>query len=305
MQGDSKREIAAVGEILWDMFPSGARFGGAPANFASHAAALGARVAMVSSVGCDELGETALSKLDAAHVDRQNVSQSTEHPTGAVDVTLDAGGSATYQFGENEAWDYIPWTDSLSSLASEVDLVCFGTLAQRGSTSRSTLMRFLGECSDRVIRLLDLNLRPPHFDDALIVASLEQANALKVNDEELVMLADILSLETASTSEETEQGQVRQLAERFGLSVVAVTSGSRGGLLCRDGQFDRCPARRVNVVDTVGAGDSFTAALAVGLLRDKPINEINFAACRIAEFVCTRPGPTPQLPSSLRQPLIS
>ncbi|GAB5402382.1 MAG: carbohydrate kinase [Aureliella sp.] len=303
MQDDSKPKIAASGEILWDMFPSGPRFGGAPANFASHACSLGASVTMVSRVGSDELGEAALAKLDEANVDRRYVSQSDQYATGAVDITLDANGSASYQFGENEAWDHIQWTQPLQALASEVDLVCFGTLAQRGSTSRATIMRFLGSCNERAVRLLDLNLRPPHFSEKLIVDSLEQANALKVNDEELVKLAQMFSLDNSDSEDDIERSHVKQLASKFGLSVVAVTSGSRGGLIYREGEFDLCAARRVDVVDTVGAGDSFTAALAVGLLREKPIDAINFAACRIAEFVCTQAGPTPRLPAELLQEL--
>lgn len=291
--GKEHQRIVALGEILWDMFPSGPRFGGAPANFAFHTAALGARVSLVSCVGKDRLGNVALEVLGGVPSLDSVVSVSDEFSTGAVQVKLDSQGNASYSFGNNEAWDYIEWSDGLTRLANDLSAVCFGTLAQRSAGSRETLHRFLAECNPAALRVLDLNLRPPFFDDTLIRESVGRANVLKVNDEELGKLAQLYSLSGG------EEDVVCQLAEQQQLRAVAVTCGGRGGLLYRAGELNRCSPQPVEIVDTVGAGDSFTAAFVVGLLDDLPLEVINRNACRIAEFVCSQPGPTPKLHAEL------
>lgn len=292
-KGQNGQRIVAFGEILWDMFPSGPRFGGAPANFAFHAASLGAPVSLVSRVGNDRLGESAAGVLRRAESLDAVVGVSDEFPTGAVQVKLDGEGSASYAFGDNEAWDHIEWSAGLTCLANNLSAVCFGTLSQRSDRSRETLFRFLNECSSAAMRVLDLNLRAPFFDDALIRESVARANVLKVNDDELRTLAELYSLSGS------EEDIVPKLAEQQGLCAIAVTCGSRGGLIYRDRDLNRCVAQPVEIVDTVGAGDSFTAAFVVGLLRELPLEVINRSACRIAEFVCSQPGPTPTLPAAL------
>jgi len=286
----AKPTIVALGEILWDMFSSGPRFGGAPANFSYHASALGASVSILSSVGNDELGDAAIGKLRDSAIDTRFISRSENHPTGMVNVEIDAGGHATYRFRHEEAWDHIPWTDQLQELASSANAVCFGTLAQRHQESRSTIRKFIEATPPRTLRVLDLNLRAPFFDDEVIESSLTHANILKLNDEELSYIARLF----VNAGDEISQAQ--QLAKRFDLQAIAVTRGSRGGVLIRDDEVSHASSQPTTVRDTVGAGDSFTAAVTVGFLKQMPLDDINRAACRIAEFVCSHNGATPKLP---------
>lgn len=289
----TKPTIVAVGEILWDMFPSGPRFGGAPANFSHHAAALAASVSILSSVGKDELGNAAIGKLHDSAIDTRFVSRSENHPTGMVNVEIDAGGHASYRFHDEEAWDHIPWTDSLQDLALSADAVCFGTLAQRHQESRSTIRKFIEATPANTLRVLDLNLRAPFYDNDVIESSLSLANILKLNDEELSYIARLF----VNAGDEISQAQ--QLAKKFDLQVIALTRGSRGGVLIRDDEVSQTSSQPTTVRDTVGAGDSFTAAVTVGLLKQMPLDDINRAACRIAEFVCSQNGATPKLPAEL------
>ncbi len=222
--------IVALGEVLWDLFPDGARFGGAPANFAHHAASLGAQVWLVTGLGDDELGRVALERLRSSGLHLDQVAILDDYPTGSVKIELNARGEASYVFGEDEAWDHLQWSEGLGELAQRCDAVCFGTLGQRRAASREVIERFVGSTPDRCFRVLDLNLRPPFTEDAVIDSSLGLANVLKINDSELDALADHLSL-----SKSDEQGRVEQIAERFDLRAVAVTQGERGALLFRDG----------------------------------------------------------------------
>lgn len=288
---DSKR-IYAFGEILWDMLPSGARFGGAPANLAFHAGQLGAEVRLISAVGKDQLGNDALAEMRAKDMATDLVAQ-LDHPTGRVDVVLDERGSATYQFGDDQAWDAIPWKDSLSEQLATADVFCFGTLSQRSAITRETLHRCLEACGDATVRFLDLNLRPPFCDENLIRESIAAANALKVNDEEFAMIAKMNGI-TGSEAEIAEQ-----LVAKCELQTLAVTFGEQGSLVWHQGESNHCPSQPVEIVDTIGAGDSYTATLIVSLLKGLSVADANYRACRVAEYVCTQSGPTPQLPNRL------
>lgn len=285
--------VVTLGEILWDMFPSGPRFGGAPANFAHHVASLGVEVAIVSAVGNDELGDVALRNLRESTIATQHVLVSERFATGRVEVAVDTHGHASYRFNDEEAWDHVPWTPELERLASRVDAVCFGTLAQRHEESRKTIRRFLEATPAKALRVLDLNLRSPFYDDDTIQSSLELANILKLNDEELKLVGEKF------IGAGDEMAQSKKLLERFDLELVAVTRGSRGGLLVSKGASSEEPAQPTTVRDTVGAGDTFTAAVTVGLLRNLPLATINRVACRMAEFVCSQTGATPRLPDEL------
>jgi fructokinase len=289
--------IVAIGEILWDMFPSGPRFGGAPANFAGHAASLNAAVSIVSGVGDDELGKSALRLLQNASIDTRFVAVDSRHPTGKVDVKLDASGHASYHFNQHEAWDHIHWTEAIHALASDADAVCFGTLSQRSPNSRDCLRAFVRATGPDALRVLDLNLRAPYYEDAVITDSLEMANVVKLNDEELRLVAATYQLDGS------EIDQAREIAKRFALRLVAITRGTRGSLLVNERDHYEEPAQKVEVKDTVGAGDTFTAAMTVGLLRGIPLGEINRAASRMAEYVCTQTGATPPIPIDLRRPV--
>ncbi len=282
--------VVGLGEILWDLFPDGPRFGGAPANFACQASALGAEAFLVSCVGADDLGRQAIAELSNKAVNTQAVALHQELPTGQVEVRVDARGHATYQFGLQEAWDDIPWSEELQLLAQRAQAVCFGTLGQRDQRSRETICRFLAATNPQALRIFDVNLRQKYHSAELIRQSLSWANVLKMNEDELPIVAAALGQPTADAKE---------LASGNGLLVVAVTCGARGATLSTPNEVDECPAPRVRVVDTVGAGDAFTAVLALGWLRGLTLQQINRLACNVAAFVCSKRGATPELPAKL------
>lgn len=292
-------QIVGLGEILWDVFPDGPRFGGAPANAACSAAELAADAAevfMVSGLGDDALGNEALAALHSHRVATSHV-QRTGWPTGRVDVTLDAAGMASYRFAEDSAWDHVAWCDALESLAACCDAVCFGTLGQRGQTSRDTIRQFVTTVQaarEAALRVLDINLRPPYDDDTVILESLELANVLKLNDDELPRVCQLCGIPA-----EPEEA-LSTLAQRYQLQAVALTRSSKGGLLIRGGEISDLPGTPVNVADTVGAGDAYTAAMILGLLAGRDAASINAHAIAVASFACTVSGGTMAFPDSLR-----
>lgn len=290
----SKRHrIIGIGEVLWDVFPDGPRFGGAPANFACHAAALGADVAMVSRVGEDDLGERAVESLQRRGVDTSAVARSSNLPTGTVVVTLDEQNSPSYEIAAPAAWDAIEWSDRLQRLAPAADAVCFGTLAQRSETSRQTICRFLRATADEALRVFDVNLRQSFYSAEIILASLELANVVKLNDEELPVVAAACGIEGS------QDRRLAALCERFELRLAAMTRGASGALVVSPQETSDCPGFPTSVRDTVGAGDSYTAAIVVGMLRDGDLARVNEHACRLAAYVCSQSGATPDLPAEL------
>jgi fructokinase len=288
--------IVGLGEVLWDVFPDGARFGGAPANFVCSAAGLGGNqceVLMASAVGNDELGERALAALSDHQVDIAAVAQ-VNYPTGHVDVKLDRHGHASYEFAANTAWDHLQWSSGLEQLARRTDVVCFGTLGQRSEISRKTIRRFVASTPSDCLRLLDVNLRSPFWNEEIVRQSLTLASALKLNDAELPLIAGLLALQG------NDEDVVQQIMARYSLKIVALTRGANGSLLLREsGERSDLAGRPIGVVDTVGAGDAFTAALAMGVLRGLPLDIINRWASDVAAFVCSQSGATPRLPTSL------
>lgn len=293
----SKRKfiLVGLGEILWDMLPGGKQLGGAPANFAYHAQALGGRGVVVSCIGDDNLGKEILSSLDELQLQRQYVSVDNSHPTGTVTVKLDEDGKPDYIIHENVAWDFIPFNSSLSVLAAQTAAVCFGSLCQRSPVSRKTIRSFLAATSADCIRVLDINLRQSYFNREIINTMLELSNVLKLNDEELAVVANLLGI----TGSETDI--LSQLAERYALRLIALTRGASGSRLYAQGEDSNHQGFPVQIADTVGAGDSFTAAMTLGLLNSKNLDTINKYANRVASFVCSQSGATPKLPDSLIQ----
>ena len=287
--------VVGLGEVLWDVFPDGPRFGGAPANFACIAAGLAKgrfEVAMVSAVGMDELGQLAITALVEHQVNVASVAQ-IHTPTGQVHVQLDEQGHATYEFAADTAWDGLEWSSKLEKLAHCTDVVCFGTLGQRSDISLRTIRRFVLATRPTSLRILDINLRPPFVSDAVILDSLRLANILKLNDEELSVLARLTGL-TGSPAD-----LLRRLADKFAFQVVALTRGANGAILIRGDEISEHPGVATHVVDTVGAGDAFTAALALGLLDGRDLESINRTACAVAAFVCSQSGATPSLSDHL------
>ncbi len=279
--------LVGIGEILWDMLPGGKQLGGAPANFAYQANALGGRGVVVSRVGEDELGREILARLDSCGVDRAFVSTDGRHPTGTVEVRVDERGVPEYVIHQVVAWDHVEVTPELMALAPQVDCVCYGTLAQRGETSRKSIAAFLRATRPQCLRVFDINLRQNFFNAGLIEELLGVSRVMKLNDAELPVVGRLLGLG------EGEGEIVNGLFGRFGLKAVALTRGAKGSSIFTPvGRFDQ-PAARVKVADTVGAGDAFTAAMALGMCAGVEMGKIGEMAAGAAAFVCTQAGAMP------------
>lgn len=291
--------IVGVGEVLWDVFPDGEHFGGAPANVAMHAAALGggAKASLVSAVGNDRRGDEALAQLDAVGINRDAVAQLPGRPTGVVHVTVDAKGQPSFDIVADVAWDFLPWSRAVEDVARRADAICFGTLAQRGAISRATIQRAIKAASNNAWRLFDVNLRQHYFDERVVLASLEIANAIKLNDEELPVVARLCNLPAGGAG---AVDQLRTLCDWFGLRLAALTRGAAGSILVSPSAVCESPAQQAVVCDTVGAGDAFTAALLVGLLHHRPLAEVSARANAVAAYVCSQPGATPPIPDALK-----
>jgi len=281
--------ILGVGEILWDLLPSGKQLGGAPANFAYHAHALGADALVVSRVGRDALGQEILERLQRVGLRTDGITIDNQAPTGTVTVALDAQGKPAFTIHENVAWDFLEAGEIALREAARAKVVCFGTLAQRNPVARAAVRSVLHAAPSDSLRLLDINLRQQFWSPALILESLALANVLKLNDEELPIVAKSLGL----TGDESSQ--LRQIAARFELKAMALTKGANGSSLWVDGRTVSRPGSKLVVADTVGAGDSYTAALALGLLAGHTPERIIEFAHRIADYVCTQPGAMPPM----------
>jgi len=294
MQTNRKLTVVGLGEVLWDMLPGGKQLGGASANFAYHAQMLGARAWLVSRVGNDLLGREILERLQAMQLLSEGVTVDASAPTGTVDVELNRDGQPKFIIRENVAWDYIPASDFARAMVARADAICFGSLAQRNETSRTAIRSLVGSARPDILKIFDINLRQNFFSQEIIQASLELANILKINDEELQVLARLFGL-TGGPEE-----QIVELAQRFDLRLVALTCGARGSLFYSQGCYSKVEGLRASVVDTVGAGDAFTAMLALGLLAGWDLDRINRCANEVAAYVVSQPGATPRLPAHLR-----
>jgi fructokinase len=288
-----KFKIVGIGEVLWDLLPAGPQLGGAPANFAYHAHSLGAYACVVTRVGDDEFGGEILRRLGEQGIANGTVQVDEVAPTGTVTVELSDKGIPTYIIHPNVAWDHLAVTASALKAIREADAICFGSLAQRGEISRAAIQRLVAAAPAAALRVFDVNLRQNYFSGAVIEQSLRLANVLKLNEDELPILAGLFNL-AGSTRQ-----QIKRLAQQFSLHLVALTRGPAGSLLFKAGQWSDCPSVPIKIVDTVGAGDSFTAALVLGLLQKKELNEVNALADEVARYVCSRTGATPPLPRSI------
>jgi len=287
--------IVGVGEVLWDAFPDGEAFGGAPANFVSHCLSQGARSGVISCLGADARGLKARQFLERHGVDTAGLAESSEYPTGVVLVTLDEQGIPEYEIRQGVAWDHIPFTPGMAALCAEADALCFGTLSQRHPDSRATIAQCLAATRPECLRVFDINIRQDYHSPEVIMSSLEQANALKLNDEELPLVAALLGL--SGSNEELLRG----IVARCDLRLAILTLGPKGALMMTPD--DSCFAVPPDdpVVNTVGAGDSFTAATIMGYLRGDALAEINRFANELATFVCTQHGAVPPLPPHLKR----
>ena len=290
-----KQYVVGLGEILWDLLPEGKQLGGAPANFAYHVAQLGLDSKMVSAVGKDHLGDEIIQRLDGRGVDY--VIERLSFPTGVVNVKIDAQGIPDYQIKEQVAWDYILFNERLKSLAKHTRAVCFGTLAQRGEVSRKTILAFLDAMpsAENAYRIFDINLRQHYYTKQVIESSLRKCNILKINDDELRIVAPLLGFAFLSLEESAQK-----IMYHYRLKMVVLTCGAEGSYVFTPDETSFFATPEVNVADTVGAGDSFTAAFVSAVLSGKSIRQAHELAVRVAAYVCTQAGAMPQLLNEFR-----
>jgi len=280
-------KIAGLGEVLWDAFPQGEEFGGAPANFTCHCRSLGAQAHIISCVGNDARGMAAHAFLEDHGVSTRGLVTSDEHETGVVLVSLDDGGKPDYEIKQEVAWDFIPFTPGIAAVASELDAVCFGSLGQRNLVSRTTIEQCLAAAPAACLRVFDINIRQNFWTREVVLSSLQAATVLKLNDEELPLVASMLGIPGG------EEAQLREIRRMYGLQLVALTKGAGGALMmtATETSFSTPPAAEVR--STVGAGDAFTAAMIMGYLAGKPLDVINRDANAVAAYICTQQGAVP------------
>lgn len=292
--------MVGLGEILWDLFPSGKALGGAPANFAYMANVLGDKGVVASRVGSDELGHQARAMLKRLGLSTSYLQQDDQRDTGTASVIIDSLGEPAFTIKGSIAWDSLEWTADWEELSTQADVVCFGSLAQRSSTSARTIECFLEHTRPKALRICDINLRPPHYNSEVLSKCLRHANIIKLTDQELQQLSSLIGWDFGD-----QDILARRMLEAFDLKLICVTRGARGSLLIdRDGTVEH-EGFRVNVVDAVGAGDAFTACMAHGYMRGKSLNEISVSANRFASWVTTQRGATPELDSERLRAILS
>jgi len=285
---DKKRTVVGLGEVLWDLLPSGKQLGGAPANFAYITNLLGDAGIPASRVGIDPLGEEAIQKLEQLDLSATWVQRDATYPTGTVKVEISAGGQPGFDILEPVAWDFLEWTPAWQQLAQEADAVCFGSLAQRSSQSRSTIRSFLQATRPEAVRIFDVNLRQNFFTAQILSDSMKLASIVKLNHEELPRIMSLLALNHAG-----EKASAYSLLSTYDLKLVCITRGNSGSLLTSPDEFSEHPGFQVKIADTVGAGDAFTATLVHGYLRRIPLPQLNETANRVGAWVASQTGATP------------
>lgn len=287
------RKIIGLGEVLYDVLPEGAKLGGAPANFAYHASQFGFDAMAISAVGNDALGDLALKTFDDNGL--KYIIPRVPYPTGTVNISLDAGGVPSYTFTPDVAWDHIPFTPEMEAIAKEARAVCFGSLAQRSEASRKTIHQFLSTTPADCLKIFDINLRGNFYNKEILRENMQQADILKINDEELVTIGRLFDYPGLDMEE-----KCRLLLRRYHFKMVVLTCGTNGSyVFVPDGETSFMPTPKVEVADTVGAGDSFTAAFTASLLAGKTIKEAHERAVKVSAFVCTQKGAMPKLPKEL------
>lgn len=287
--------VIGLGEVLWDLLPTGPQLGGAPANFGYHAHELGAETNVITRVGNDDYGREIVRRFHALGLPGNTVQIDASAPTGTAKVTLSGNGFAHFTIQENVAWDYLDATLEALAVAARAHAICFGSLAQRSQPSRRAIQQLVATTPADALRVFDINLRQEFYSRPVIEQSLQLANVLKLNDDELLSLATMFRLVSST------EGQMEQLAQRFSLRFIALTRGPKGSLLYQKEndqvRWSDCASSPVKTVDTVGAGDSFTAALVLGLLLQMDLDEINTLANEVARYVCSQAGATPVVPA--------
>lgn len=289
---NQEKMVVGIGEALWDVLPEGKKIGGAPANFAYHVSQFGLPGSVVSTVGEDALGRQILDNFSAkglcTHI------ATVPYPTGTVHVEIDQVGVPQYVIREGVAWDNIPFTSDLKSLAQRTTAVCFGSLAQRSSVSRATINRFIDEMPKEKDTLIvfDVNLRQGFFTKEILDQSMKKCNVLKINDEELIVVSRLFGYPGTDL-----RSTCRDLLNRYHLRMLILTCGVNGSHIFTPGDISYQATPEVEVADTVGAGDSFTAAFVASIIRGKSVAEAHERAVEVSAYVCTQAGAMPPLPA--------
>lgn len=286
--------VIGMGEALWDVLPEGKKIGGAPANFAYHVSQFGLPGYVVSAVGDDALGKEIVENFTSKGLNQ--LIAEVPYPTGTVQVEIDQAGIPQYDIKENVAWDNIPYTDSLEALAKRTKAVCFGSLAQRNVVSRETINRFLDAMpqSDDSLVVFDVNLRQGFYNKEILCNSMSRCNILKINDEELVTVSRMFGYPGIDL-----QDKCWILLGKYNLKMLILTCGINGSYVFTPGNVSFQPTPKVEVADTVGAGDSFTAAFIASILKGRSVQDAHSRAVRTSAYVCTRKGAMPVLPAEL------
>ena len=285
-----KRFIIGLGEVLWDILPQGKQLGGAPTNFAYHVGQFGFNSKVVSAIGNDLLGAEIKDFMSLRDID--NYLAISNYPTGTVEVELDSLGIPSYQIKEEVAWDYIPFDAQIKAIAQNTQAVCFGTLAQRASTSHKTIHEFLKAMpkDQNTLKIFDINLRQSFYTKEVIEASLKVCNTLKINDEELIVVDRLFELKGKNA-----EHICRSLMDKFEISTLILTCGAHGSHVFIEQKHSFKETPKVNVIDTVGAGDSFTASFCASILRGMSMREAHQRAVDVSAFVCSNAGAMPKL----------
>lgn len=288
--------VVGMGEALWDVLPEGKKIGGAPANFAYHVSQFGLPSCVVSAVGDDDLGREIIENFTAKGL--KQLIADVPYPTGTVQVEIDQSGVPQYEIKENVAWDNIPYTERLESLAESTTAVCFGSLAQRNVVSRNTINRFLDVVSRNEENLIvfDVNLRQGFYNKEILCNSMKRCNILKINDEELVTVSRMFGYPGIDLHD-----KCWILLGKYNLKMLILTCGINGSYVFTPGNVSFQPTPKVEVADTVGAGDSFTAAFISSVLKGKSVSEAHSLAVRTSAFVCTEKGAMPTLPTQFTE----
>ena len=290
-----KRYIVGLGEALWDVLPEGKKLGGAPANFAYHAGQFGLDTIAISALGEDDLAEETIEALKEHNLNY--LMPRVPYPTGTVQVTLAEGGIPTYEIKEGVAWDNIPYTDEMAEIAKNARAVCFGSLAQRNGVSRENIRKFLAEMPADCLKICDINLRQQFYSKEILEDSFKLCNILKINDEELVVVNRMFGYDGLDMRQTCEK-----MVQDYGLKMLVLTCGTNGSYVFTDDgltSFQDTP--KVEVADTVGAGDSFTGSFCACILNGKPVQEAHKTAVAVSAFVCTQNGAMPIVPNELKK----
>ncbi len=290
--------IFGIGEVLWDLLPTGRQMGGAPANFAYHAHALGADAEIVSRVGDDVPGREIIGRLGERGLSTRGITTDPIHPTGTVTVELDAGGQPRYVIHEGAAWDHLDAMPALLATLAGADAVCFGSLGQRCEPARTAIRTLVDHTPRRAVRVFDVNLRQNFYSREILVHSLRMANVLKLNADELPIVCRLLGVGG------TPREQLAGVLGRYGLRLVACTRGGDGSLLYDGRDWSEHPGFDAEVKDTVGAGDAYTAAITLGLLAGWPLDKTSRLANQVAAHVCACDGAMPPMPGELAAPFL-